>query len=330
MKRLVYIFFIFLLFSCSEDIDFNKKYSSPKLVLNGIFSGKEVPKISITESKSPASVADTFSMIKDAEAGIYEGGKLVSELNYYYGYEYKGDSTVNFKEGRTYTLMVKQKKYGTVTADFTFPGKIRIDSMRLKKESISVHDNSVEDFLVAYIYFKDPAGTDNYYQLSGYIREYGYVYNKRYNGAWDSSYYSFKMPFLRSYYQVDHILVNDNGDYFDDDDDYDDDGYLVFSDELFSGRSCVLKYVLYPYEMLDDDSYADDYGKKSIFYDVNVVLLSVSQDLYYYYKSVNLYKETGNDYMSEPVNIYNNIRNGLGIAGCYRSDTMTINYLSSE
>jgi hypothetical protein len=59
-----------------------------------------------------------------------------------------------------------------------------------------------------------------------------------------------------------------------------------------------------------------------------VYLKSLEEDYYQYEKSKHLYYENGDgdDPFTEPVLIYSNVENGLGVFGGFSSDTTSFNY----
>lgn len=54
-----------------------------------------------------------------------------------------------------------------------------------------------------------------------------------------------------------------------------------------------------------------------------VRLLTVNKDMYEYLKSLELYKNSGNNYL-EPIEIYSNIENGIGIFGAYTESVIQV------
>ena len=56
---------------------------------------------------------------------------------------------------------------------------------------------------------------------------------------------------------------------------------------------------------------------------VKVRLFSVNEDMYNYYKSLELYKNSVNNYI-EPVEIFSNVNNGLGIFGAYSESVIEL------
>ena len=85
--------------------------------------------------------------------------------------------------------------------------------------------------------------------------------------------------------------------------------YGIFTNTLFKGAEYTLSfYVEYP-DFLNNDEYDKGY--------LEIALQRISFDLYKYYLSVQRYRYLQDYQMNEPVKIFTNISNGLGIFGAY-------------
>jgi len=299
--------------SCKKDIDFNKKYDQQKLVVNCIFDITNSPNIYLTESRDPTVPSTYFQSYSKAEISIFSGENKISDFSYNENsLNYSSSEDMHFKTGETYSIIVTTPKYGKTSASFSFPTKILIDSIELKKENVNVEDEGVDKYLVAYIHFKDMEGEKNFYQIDGYYERNANAMSNIYLNQ-DSNYV---MPrptwsFLDSYFQVDDVLKN-NGAL----DSY-DNIHQIFNDDIFDGKGYTLKYLI---------SYGDNIDS-SMSVVVHIFLKSLSPDLYYYYKSLDIYNYNDGDFTVEPTNIYNNIENGLGIVGTYQVDNKSATYI---
>ncbi|MDP4952459.1 MAG: DUF4249 domain-containing protein [Flavobacteriales bacterium] len=133
-------------------------------------------------------------------------------------------------------------------------------------------------FYRAQLRFNDPDGTD-YYQLL--------VYEDN----------DFSDPFALGFSSTNPIFQDDSGfgesEWF-----YFDDGF--FSDELFDGNEVNF----------DIEFYA---GSS----EVKIQLIRCSREFYLYQKSLHMYRETSGDFFAQPVQIFSNVENGLGVVGAY-------------
>lgn len=286
--------------SCKKNIDFDETYGKQKLVVNSIFNITDYIDIYLTESRNPTIPSKYFYSYADAQISVFSSNNKILDFTYDDGREkYSSNEKPNFKVGETYSLVVTSPKYGQTSASFSFPGKTLIDSIELKQEMVNIEDEGVNEYIVAYIHFKDPEGEKNFYQIDGYYEKEINHFDTR--QRWE---------FLDYYYQVDDVLKN-NGTI----DSY-DNMHQIFNDDIFDGKDYTLKYLIcYPYDITSENPI-----------EVHFSLKSISQDLYYYYKSLDIYDYNDGDFTVEPTNIYNNIENGLGIIGTYQVDNKSATY----
>ena len=82
--------------------------------------------------------------------------------------------------------------------------------------------------------------------------------------------------------------------------------YGIFTDELIAGMEYDLTLKFYEQDI--DTGFHE-------FYLYNIELHSISKEMYLYLRSLTAYQQTEGDFISEPVIVYSNIYNGLGIFG---------------
>ncbi len=95
--------------------------------------------------------------------------------------------------------------------------------------------------------------------------------------------------------------------------------YNVFTDDLFNGKTYSLTFSTYQYSYIYRPKYKYEQKnlEKTI---VSVYLQSISKDYYLYLKS--RVASGGDNFFSEPVQVYNNIAGGIGIFGSYTSSNV--------
>ena len=79
---------------------------------------------------------------------------------------------------------------------------------------------------------------------------------------------------------------------------------LLFTDQSFDGQEYKLRFFI-PYYYSENASF-------------KVRTYSCSESYYKYIKTIDKYHETNGDFFSQPVQIYSNVENGIGIFGGYR------------
>lgn len=139
-------------------------------------------------------------------------------------------------------------------------------------------DDGYGAYYRARLSFDDPVGTD-YYQLLVYEDP------------------EFSNAYAAGFSTSNPIFQDDDGfggsEWY-----YGNDAF--FSDELFEGDRADFEIEFY----LGSDQ-------------AKIQLLRCSREFYLYQKSVNKYRETAGDFFAQPVQIFSNVENGLGVVGAY-------------
>lgn len=107
-----------------------------------------------------------------------------------------------------------------------------------------------------------------------------------------------------SFYNSQQIVENGNDSYL---------NYAVFSDKLINGITKTLAFDL------DLNNFIEEVNP------MKIQFKSISKDMYLYYLRLSNYWNAQNSFLAEPVMVYTNINNGLGIFGGYSN--YTINFV---
>jgi hypothetical protein len=99
-----------------------------------------------------------------------------------------------------------------------------------------------------------------------------------------------------SFYNAQQIVENGNDSYL---------NYAVFSDKLINGMSKTLSFDI------DINNFIEEVNPMRIQFN------SISKDMYLYYLRLSTYWNARNSFLAEPVMMYTNINNGLGIFAGY-------------
>ena len=280
--RLLFILFMFLSFACKgfwepRSVVTNLPEHRPLLVINSFINPDSVLEVFV--SKSNAFLAPPSFLINDATVTIFESGNPVAELFQIRQGTYRA---TNYKPriGATYELRVSAEGFIPIKSTTTIPSPIKIDS-------VVVTENSIDRFKTNLtLFFQDPPGEDNYYQLLLYSIE--------------RSAESDTLLSIIGFSSSDAVLRKPED--FEDKSDYYDDAF--FDDALFDSEFYDLDISFYthsePIEMF-------------------IVLLTTSESYYNFRKSVEQQNLTEDNPFAEPVPIYTNIENGLGVFASYSS-----------
>jgi hypothetical protein len=159
---------------------------------------------------------------------------------------------------------------------------------------------------------RDPDGVENYYKLSASALTGSYQGYPFEPYDPDASVGVF-LSDISYMYQSDPLLFpNRNDDIFDMEE---PNAYFIFSDDLISGKEynvrCRRNVVL------------PDTSRKEFIYEW-YRLSTITKELYLYLKSYGAHEYTSDNFLVEPVPVYSNVINGLGVVGAMSTTTDSI------
>ena len=295
MKKFIIILSSLLLFlSCEKEIDISIDITQPKLVVNGLFFSDSLWKLEISSSKY---IYDTGAilLVNDALVTILDS----KGNNYTLTNAGKGIYSSLSKKpelGESYTINVSHDNYENVSATSKMPDKIQIEKVEEKDITIT----SGTQYRKVAVTFNDNQEND-FYSIS-VNSVYLSIENDELTGKTDTVEISSPIEL----YSQDPTLGE-----------FSETSYgskIVFSDDIFNGKS-------YTFEFLIDENYltlngeTDNSGP-----DLNQIKLFMSritEEYYFYETSYEEYNLNNDNYFSQPVQVYTNIENGLGIFAGY-------------
>ena len=333
MKKLVFIIAVLALMSCEKTLTVDERYQSPEIVMNGIFCDEDdTLDIFVTESRSVFGYdldykddldVDLLLVKNQALVGGFSRANSVESNRYSFGFGTHYSLTIgDIDTSAVYGFQVQHPTMGLASAETKFPTKVGIESVELKEEIIRNEYGETYNALVAYVAFTDPTGEDNYYQIDGGYLLTGQTVNVY---SYDSitGYYSYlpsdtvlfqQHDFPSSYNQVDPLIRPSDADIII----YTENMFQVFSDDIIDGQKYSLRYVV---EM--------SYRSSSTVYDIDTAagnfiqalinLRSIPKDLYLYYSTLDAFYWNDESPFAEPVQIFSNVDNGVGIVAAYRN-----------
>jgi len=291
VEKRMFILLLVLLFSACESfweprsVVTNLPGHEPVLVINSFISPDSVFEVSVTKSR-PFLAAPESPFVTDATVTILESGVPVAHLGHIEDGLYR-DLEHRPAIGASYELRVSAPGFESVQASATVPVPIPLDSVVVSPDTGDLRTTNLT------IYFQDPPGEDNYYQLVLLAPEL--IID---TGAETADSLLVTMSFVSS----DAVLHEP--------DDFEEESYFwndaFFDDALFDGKLYDLDVRFFK------------------FYDVSevfVVLLSTSASYYNFRKSVEQQGATEDNPFAEPVPIFTNIEGGLGVFAAYSSFT---------
>ncbi|HET9570867.1 MAG TPA: DUF4249 domain-containing protein [Bacteroidales bacterium] len=322
------IFILLLLFgtflSCETEIQFTGKVTEPVLVVNAVACADSIIHASVSLSRFFLDQEESLPDVTNATVALFVNGTFKENLQHVS----KGNYCSHYISGQgdVIRLNVSAPDYESVWSETSIPSAtsdFQIDSTTAISDT-SLIINQIYDGQYGYIgpgtpyhndtigitfdythsfevRFSNPLHIENYYRLVIY-------YNVVSNGY--SSYSEYKND-------VEDIVFGSGKNNLDglfEETGY--DPYNVFSDELIDGTMHTLKFkykqniIRYGNRTYDSSS-SNNYERI-----LSIDLQSISKEYYLYLKSL---KALGlaDPFMSEPVQVFTNVENGLGVFGAY-------------
>lgn len=296
--------------SCETVIDYKGPDAQPKAVIYSVLQPDSLITVLVSESHSVFQMRYQPRQITDATVRVYRDGALLETLSYAEPapvqeyvpanpYSLYASDANTPEPGSVYRVEVEvpglPMAYGE--AEVPFPVPVKITDTSSTEISYGLHE------LVVKLRFRDPAGEKNYYRFvaSGTT---GYYYgdkNEPFNPftpvsiqRQELSYGSLSDPLIAPQ-QEDDIF-----------DMYLQNTYFLFTDDLIPGREYLLRLTytgVYP----NTDYYE--------FLRARFCLNNITRDLYLHLQSYSAHIQARDNFLAEPVPVYTNIVNGLGVVG---------------
>lgn len=278
---------------CDTVVELDVPRDDSQLVVNSTFSPDSTFGVRLSKSEF---ILDEWNpeLITGASATVLDAnGTEVAQLTEQEEGVYT--SSVLPEPGQTYQIKVSKPGYKTATARSIVPADTaqvtRIETTKPSQSSGSV---------TLSLWIDDPAGKD-YYEISGRSQTVIYLPD-------DTLRYKQKL-WLRS--------DDPTFDNFDEGSQHD----MFFNDRLFSGTKKKLTFrtnFRRPHCTSDDTECRDEH-------EAMLFVRKVSKEYYEYKQSVNLQDDVEGDPFAEPVPVYDNIENGLGIFAGFRENAYELN-----
>lgn len=331
-NKLLLIGLIVSLNACMNEIKFSDALQTGELVVNCILAPDSIVKANITYSSFFLMPEAEFAVAKDIEVKMYSNDVFKEIL------KFKSNNYVSIyrpKSGEQIKLTVRRFSTDkTAIAETKMPftaSIIGIDTVRtFKNEAYLTHDtlasNNVQrkdtlglirNFEFNFnIRFHDAADTVNFYRITATIRQ---TYS-------DGKSSSKKFVLYPNDEVIDRVagasIFDANSDRI----------FNIFSDEKFSGKNYGVKLIAKMTHMkptLEKIYYPPANLPKPPFKTELIIdLQCISYEYFEYLRTVK-YNNTDLQYFSEPVQIFNNISNGLGLLGCATHAYFKINLPTS-
>ena len=294
-KILIILFVLIVSAGCKEIIEYDEKSVREALVVSGILEKGKV--IDIRLSKSINRFDDAgFQQPDDKTIVFYEDGVRMGVLRNAGKGRYVSDGFLA-TPGKAYRIEIFDNGKEIASAETFLPLPLSINGL----DSVSRIIDGNKRLLVK-LKFDEPPGTENFYRLE--FREELFV------------------PYLTSKNEVRVQMITIPGEInteknwlirgmglFSENDKFHDwavNRFYIFSDRHIQGNNLLLELDM-PY--FRTDSVLGTNRK--------IYLQSISPDYFYYLRSVMQQYSTSENPFNEPVQIYTNIKGGVGVFGAF-------------
>lgn len=307
-----------LLSACETVVEIDVPPEAPRLVVNAILEQDSLVRFQLSQSKS-ALDNRPLRTVSGAEALLFQDGREVTrfweEAEGWYRSDHRAEA------GSTYSIRVSRQGYEPVAAETNIYTPVPISGLDYDTAALesSVYYQEKDSLVInEYIYpsafrltIDDPANEENYYEVA--VLKDVVLYQRTPDESGDLIIVdttAFRFP---AYLYSDDPVFGNNNDIFDDFSGERGE-YLMFSDEIFDGKTYTLHF---------------NYDGQTVFTEEEthryyVILRTLNQEQYLYFRSVRLQDETEGNPFAEPVPVYNNIVGGFGIFTGFSRDVTII------
>ncbi|HLP05923.1 MAG TPA: DUF4249 domain-containing protein [Paludibacter sp.] len=314
------ILFSLVFVACDNEIKFNGTEATTKMVMNSLLSPDSVVKVQLTKSLFFLKDDSKFETIDNALVKLFVNNQFTENLQFTTSGIYVGSYIP--KPGDKIKITASNREFSEVSgeteipeinpilsvdttsiimAEYPIPGNY--DPVKNRSDTIG---KSVTRQLNFIVYFQDRKDIANYYRIKVKLRHYfadGNYYDDLYSFHSDDLVFS----------STDEGSITGESSI---------SQYHEFSDDSFNGKKYGLKFSLYSTEndyFPGKDPFQQDGNGVSTYapikQEVHISLQSISESYYMYIKTRTV--DNSGDYFSEPVQIFNNVANGIGFVGSY-------------
>ncbi len=297
LQRLAFFCFIGLVSmsaTCERPLEINITEQEPDLVVISNFEANKDITVQIFQTRSVLSL-EAAPFIYDAVVRLYEGETFISNLSLEEDTGGKPKYTTNNFQpllNTTYSIMVEAGGFESVMAKSRIPGVTDIKRAKLANLVIERTLEAIVNYsFTVTLDFEDPQNENNYYHLNFLHKPFLEEAQEKDTAIQEQPLQ--KIPFTN---------IDDNNFII-----AGEVGGVLFEDTPFNGN-----FVSYSFPI----NYSIE-SPETMLGDLIIELRSVSADYYKYQRSLTQQQNNPGAPFSEPVVLYNNIKNGQGIFAGY-------------
>lgn len=295
--RLISIVISIITFGCDQIVDYQLPPEHPIPVVNAFITPDSVFKMRVTGSRHVLDNNFEFKPFPAEEVLVYKDNELIGQAFKAADGEFIIEDHYP-EQGSIYHLQVDKSGYPSVVATDQVPvskPEFKIESYRLVEEDYFI-SHSID------LRISNPAEL-TYFEVIVFGTEYKYRRN-----------YPDPPVLTDSVYRPLYIYTNDP---------IADDAAHEYAHESIYFRNDLVKREDFNLEIIISyvpfEPWFDNNDPEPS--DIDVVVRHISESYYNYMRSIRLHQLTQGDPLAEPVQVFCNIENGLGIFGSYTQNT---------
>ncbi|MFA8436309.1 MAG: DUF4249 domain-containing protein [Marinifilaceae bacterium] len=291
MALMVFLSCLFLYLGCEDELKIDAEKRSSKLVVNSVVNPEAIFEVHISQSLGLTQPGD----LKYLENAVVKVTNRKDQTKTVLPHNYQGFYFLDgFKPdaGSSYSIEVSHPGYVSATSSTQVPNPVTaefIDSLRTFRHTVKVLDIDLK--------IVDPNEEQNYYIIEA-LRNFTVEQEGQ--------------P-IEQYY-IAMLLTQDPAS---ENDDFGSNVFLnriYLPDQKFSGKTYQLK--------ISSELFFEDQGGT-----LEILVKSVSKDLYDYLKSLEQFRMFGDDpNFSSPIQVRNNIVDGLGVFGSFTQERIVLSF----
>ncbi|KJF42985.1 DUF4249 domain-containing protein [Draconibacterium sediminis] len=311
------VLFLFLA-SCEKEIEFKGDEIKPILVVNGLVVSGDTVTVKLLQSRSK--LEDSFAnvVVANAKVDLYVDDEFAETLKpvkeMVYGSETpvmigKYTSSVIGEAGKSYRLEIVADGFSPVSCETTVPEAIEISAWDTTT-ALNTNGYGYSGRTEFSIEFDDNGQQHNYYRLQSKSIEGQELLRYMPDGMIIHS----DTILIRQQYEWVEILNPQLNEAINEADELitgtPTNQYAIFNDDSFNGKKMKLRFEL----GYSSYSYGySNYDNNASFKIRDICLYSISEEYYEYLNTANLHFWLDDDFFSEPVQVFSNIKGGVGI-----------------
>jgi hypothetical protein len=289
-RRYFIICTLLCLWGCEQFLEVELPDQEPRLVLNALLENTDTLQVFLSRSRSvleggqfendgfPA-VRNAQISLRDEQGNVFAFQAVDRSLPWFEDYFYQLPNP-GLQAGQTYEITAEAPGFSTIKSSQQLPEVVRITSISIADLGRTQNSEFSNTFEVS-LQFNDPPGR-NFYEISGSILGKNFVISE---GDTIFFFYSDELrpdPVNRSI-SKDHLLRN----------------VLLFDDVFVDANNPEIVFRM----QIPVNTEVE----------VTLVLSHVTEAYYRYYDTADLQFYNRGDFLSQPVLVFNNIQQGLGI-----------------